>query len=524
MKKKLAILLSILMVGTSLAGCSLTERGYLNMNKQIAAASEYQAIGSFSCEIDFDALAVLADQAAERFMDEDAYGSEISAGNEFSKLGLTGTKKIKAHYNMIVDMKSTTAIWADFDLELDGKAYKMGDLYFDMMKGLYVSKDLLIGIYDLSRDLNPKGWDSYFYSDEYRNELLKALEGSEYVSYGILEDQNTEIAAEIETMSLYNKESYEAVYQFFESAFSGFTTGIVSQTKDGYKISLSGKQGKKLMEEMLQYLADNTGNVMDAYKEYATVTMKNMPGLTEEEKAAANDEFEEIFSQNNRILVSSYIAMAKQVFVESDKAGYIDFINGFQYEAALKKSGNKYVTLQDATLKDGKKAIFYFNSQSEIMIEQGTVVLPVFPEAKVSFDDISDAIDTIENKYNPFTTATIEWWNDDYSDNEVTISYTRSKSSPFSGYGEIDFQPYFIEASKLYIPMRSISENLGEQVAWNPNEKKAYIVRPDKQIEMTGIKKNGITYVKVKDFEKLGYTVSYEYDQEWGLHTAYISK
>jgi hypothetical protein len=39
---------------------------------------------------------------------------------------------------------------------------------------------------------------------------------------------------------------------------------------------------------------------------------------------------------------------------------------------------------------------------------------------------------------------------------------------------------------------------------------------------MTGIKKNGVTYIKVKDFEKLGYTVSYEYDQEWGLHTAYM--
>lgn len=492
MKKKLTILLSILMVSTSLTGCSQAERGYLNMSKQIASSSEYQTIGSFSCEIDFDALAALADQAAEQFMEEDAYGSGMSAGNAFSEVGLTGTKKIEAHYNMIVDMKSTTAIWADFDLEFDGKAYKMGDLYFDMVKGLYVSKDLLIGIYDLSRDLNPKGWDSYFYSDEYRNELLKALEGSEYVSYDISEEQNAEIAAEIETISLYNKESYEAAYQFIESAFSGFTTGIVSQTKDGYKISLSGKQGKKLMAEMLQYLADNTGNIMDAYKEYASVTMKNMPGLTEEEKTAANDEFEEIFSQNNKILVSSYLAMAKQMFVESDKARYIDFINGFQYEAALKKSGNKYVSLQEATLKDGKKTIFAFNSQSEIMIEQGTVALPALPEAKVSFDDMSDAIDTIENKYNPVATATIEWWNDDY------------------------------ESAKLYVPMRSILENLGEQVAWNPNEKKAYVVRSDKQIEMTGIKKNGVTYIKVKDFEKLGYTVSYEYDQEWGLHTAYM--
>ena len=66
MKRKLAILLSIILAGMSLAGCSQVERGYLNMNKQILTSSEYQTTGSLSGEIDFDALANLLDKTVDQ--------------------------------------------------------------------------------------------------------------------------------------------------------------------------------------------------------------------------------------------------------------------------------------------------------------------------------------------------------------------------------------------------------------------------------------------------------------------------
>ena len=36
--------------------------------------------------------------------------------------------------------------------------------------------------------------------------------------------------------------------------------------------------------------------------------------------------------------------------------------------------------------------------------------------------------------------------------------------------------------------------------------------------------KDGMTYIKIADFEKLGYKVSYEYEKEWGLNTVTLSK
>ena len=524
MKRKLAILLSIILAGMSLAGCSQVERGYLNMSKQISTSSEYQATGSLSGEIDFDALATLADKTINQFMDEDSFVLETSVKDDFSEAGLIGTKKVKVNYNLIVDMKSQTAFWADFDLIFNGKAYEMGDLYFDMTNGIYVSKDLLIGIYDLCRDIAPNEWDPYFYSVEYRNELLNALGDSEYIYAGYLEEQDAEITAEIDSMAFYSEKSYEAAYQFIETAFSGFTTGTVSQTGSGYQISLNGKQGKKLIVDMLQYFADNTGKIMDAYKDYFTVVMDHLSGVSEEEKAEAAGEFEDLLGQKNQIMISSYFAMAKQMVVEADKARYLDFLDGFKYEENLKKSGNKYISSEDTSLKDGAKTVFSISNQCEIKIDQEAATLPEAPEASVSFDELQNTVDSIENKYNPVNTATIEWWNDDYDYQEVSITYERAKASPLSSDQDYDLLPYFIESSHLYVPMRSISEKLGENVVWNKNEKRAYVVQSGKQIPMSGVMKDGVTYIKIADFEKLGYKVSYEYEKEWGLNTVTLSK
>jgi hypothetical protein len=223
-------------------------------------------------------------------------------------------------------------------------------------------------------------------------------------------------------------------------------------------------------------------------------------------------------------MISSYFAMAKQMVVEADKAGYLDFLDGFKYEGNLKKSGNKYISSEDTSLKDGAKTVFSISNQCEIKIDQEATALPEVPEASMSFDDLQNTVDSIENKYNPVNTATIEWWNDDYDYQEVSITYERAKASPLSSGQDYDLLPYFIESSHLYVPMRSISEKLGEKVVWDKNNKKAYVVQSGKQIPMSGIMKDGMTYIKIADFEKLGYKVSYEYDKEWGLNTVTLSK
>lgn len=529
MKKNLAILLSIIMAAVSFTGCSQAERGYLNMSRQLVTSEVYQISGSVSLELNFDALAVLTDKTMAQITEDDGYNSAVELTDEFSTLGLIGTNKFDIQYDMIVDMKSKVSFWTDFDLKYNNKLYEMGDLYFHEEKGLYVSKDVLINLYDFLRDLKIQAWDPYFFSDDYRKELLKALGDEAYIYTGdfleLTDESDTINVAEANPL-IQNAELYDAFFKLIETTFSGFTTGTVSPISGGYKISLNGTQVKKLIPDVLQYMIDNVGNVITAYKDYTTVLLDVLPEATEEEKSIQYQALDEISSPNSKIMISSYLAMAKQMFIEADKAGYLSALNGFTYNETLKKSGTRYISSQDVMLKDGAITVFSLKKQSDFSNNPNEIKLPNIPESKRTFDDVSEAIDTIESRINPVIGASIEWWNDDYDYgyDEISIEYHRPKASPFSSPSEFSYEPYFIKDKRLYVPMRSIAEKLGEKVEWDQNSKAPYVIQSGKQIKLEGIMKDGITYIKVVDFKKLGYTVTYEYDKEWGLHTAYISK
>jgi len=525
MKKKLVAILSLIMIVALLSGCSQAELGYLDMSRQLGSAEEFRATGTITGEIDFDALAVLVDKTMAKVEANDPYSDyyEGQAKDSFSEEGLTGTKKVKIDYEVLMDQESGLYYWADFNVTFNDKRYEMGDLYFDATNGIFISKTLLIGLYDLYTDVFPNQWDSYFYSAEYRDELLKAFGDSDYVSLEYTEDAGSELGMEIDTLQLTNKEINEAAVKFIEKAFSGFSSGAVSSVSGGYRVSLDGTQGKKLIADGLQYCIDNIGKILNAYKDFYIAILENTADLTAEEKAEAIAEIDDLLGQNSQIMISSYLAMARQGFLEMDKAGYLDFLNGFRYEETLKKSGSKYITQQNVSLKDRNKFVCSLDSQCEVILQQVDTSLPA---GGTSFEDYQEAVTALENKYNPVTSAELTWWNSDFGDEnaQIWIDYTRTKESPFASGVETEYESYFIKDNRLYVPMRSISERLGEQVIWDQKVKKAYVSRGGQQIEMTGIVKDGRTYIKIIDFEKLGYKVSHEYDKEWGMHTAYISK
>ncbi len=64
--------------------------------------------------------------------------------------------------------------------------------------------------------------------------------------------------------------------------------------------------------------------------------------------------------------------------------------------------------------------------------------------------------------------------------------------------------------SSVYLPLRQIMENAGYEVSWDAEARKAYVTVDGQKIEMTGVIVNDRTYVKIRDFEKLGATVDYQ--------------
>ena len=77
--------------------------------------------------------------------------------------------------------------------------------------------------------------------------------------------------------------------------------------------------------------------------------------------------------------------------------------------------------------------------------------------------------------------------------------------------GPYDFHNIY---GSMYLPMRKICERLGEIVDWDPVLGRAYVVRGEEKIDMTGKLINGTTFIKIRDFEKLGYLVDYYVDEE----------
>jgi hypothetical protein len=62
---------------------------------------------------------------------------------------------------------------------------------------------------------------------------------------------------------------------------------------------------------------------------------------------------------------------------------------------------------------------------------------------------------------------------------------------------------------RTYLPLRLIAETFNENVGWNARTRRAYIERNGETIDMTGTIINGRTYVKIRDFEKLGYQIDW---------------
>ncbi len=101
-------------------------------------------------------------------------------------------------------------------------------------------------------------------------------------------------------------------------------------------------------------------------------------------------------------------------------------------------------------------------------------------------------------------------WHGESGQAQVFVRPVGEKESNFDD-GLYDFHNI---GGSMYLPMRKICERLGEIVDWDPVLGRAYVVRGENRIDMTGKLINGTTFIKIRDFEKLGYLVDYYVDGE----------
>lgn len=142
----------------------------------------------------------------------------------------------------------------------------------------------------------------------------------------------------------------------------------------------------------------------------------------------------------------------------------------------------------------------------------------------VEFELLEKFVNNIERKYEPYNKITINWTsisnqmemsNPWYNEASVSMYEYHLTDKDFREqiYGATSYNrfEYHIIEDRIYLPLRAICENLGYEVSWDNENRKAYVTTHDgKTVDMTGTIVNDRTFVKIRDFEKLGYIINYE--------------
>ena len=119
----------------------------------------------------------------------------------------------------------------------------------------------------------------------------------------------------------------------------------------------------------------------------------------------------------------------------------------------------------------------------------------------ITLEEMEKAYTKAENKVNPVQKVEIQWYAD-----SISTEFIKYR---LNGNYDFDFQPYTIIEGRIYLPLRYISESFGEEVDWDNVNKKAYVIRGEQKIDMTGVLVDSKTMVKIRDFDKLGYKIDY---------------
>lgn len=504
MKKKLAALLCGVMCVGAFTGCSDTELAYLNLSKDmLGMMSACKAEGSMQAEIDFDAL--------DTFLTE-AVGESVLAEGEAVGTALTGKKSVTVDYTMNADLNEMEYDMA-FDVTYEGKTYDLGTLYYSLTNGVAVTGDTLIGVYELAADISAEDADSYLFSDAYAADLRALAAENPYIEVVSAAELTGAELDEVMPEEGF-AEVYDAAFTFVEEVLDGFETGMVTQTANGYKIEATGTSAAEMLVSLLDFIAANPEQVLDATETYVTAVLYSQ-GAEETELAEMQNAFADLKASQEEFVttVESISAAAKEMLADETVATLLD---SFTYSEEITKNGDAFDSKGVYAVTNGTTPVLKVTSTSKVEKSAAEVT---FPANAASIDTVADGLTALEDKYNPVTGVVASWgWED--TNTMATLYEQRAESSLFSGGAEVI--DLVVEDGRAYLPLRAVCDALGEEVTWNNAEKTPYVTQDGESIAMKGLLQDGSAFVGVRDFEKLGYTVAYTSND--GLKEVSIAK
>ncbi|MCI8868271.1 MAG: copper amine oxidase N-terminal domain-containing protein [Anaerotignum sp.] len=501
MKKIVTALLCAVMCLTAFTGCSKTELGYLQMCRDMMVMMEScQIKGQTQFDMDFDALRSFA--AA---IENETGSMGLAEGME----DLTGSHSVLLDYTMDMDINALN-YRLDMAMTYQDKKYDLGEMYFGFTHGLIVSSDTLLGIYHLAKDMTGGADGSYLFNSEFEQALAASL-GKQYIS---LYSPN-ELAQELPGGGF--GDLYDSVFQFYKEMLEGFESdeALVKEISGGYLIETDGKAVSQLVGKLLDFFAENPEQFLLAAENYMTEVAKQTG------EADAADEMHALFvelSDETAELSESLretSAMWKELMQESAARLILD---NFHYRYSITQNGSKYVSENTYGITYNGKKAFSITSKETLAKASASIA---FPKASLTLDDVSAKLDDLTAQFNPATGVALTWGFESTATQSM-LEIRRQEPVPFRINGGSSLEDFAVRNGRAYAPLRAVCDALGETVTWNKAERKAYIAKDGKNIAMDGILEGGKSFVGIREFEKLGYTVSYRNVD--GLKEAVITK
>lgn len=510
MRKKWIAFLCALLCMALFAGCSPAETGYLRMNREVMGTMQKsEAKGSVDVTLNFDELKSMVAKTATA-----AGASKETVDTTLADMkDLSGKKQATIDYTMQMELEPLGYV-INAVVTYDGQKYPLGDIYFSLEKGVYISKETVLTYYQILGEILGKT-DSVFYQNpEFVKEWKALLDNTGYICVADAEDLSMGATPDADALAKMDMNKLmDAVLNMYEKGFSGFTTGMVSEVAGGYHISVNGTQLKEMLLNLIQYTSDNPVQVMEAVKEYLDAVLE-FTGDLQENSQDLTDAFEEM-KANPEELKNVFVQLKEVVkaLLAQEVVGI--WLDGFTYEADMVKKGAGYEAQELYTLKNGSNVAIQLNSKQTV---QKTDKGVAFPGASVSIDEFAEKAEKLVEKYNPVEEISVVWRPAE-EEKTAEVSIVRAEDLPM--FDEQESVEYQVVDGRVYLPARTICEKIGLDMNWDKAKRTVSVVKDGKPVSMNTRLIDGVSYMGVRDLKQLGYEVSYT--RADGVHTVSVA-
>jgi hypothetical protein len=333
------------------------------------------------------------------------------------------------------------------------------------------------------------------------NQKLSFLGDTQYVSISAKEMASLmNVPGQTTGFDLTDIQKQQALYQklmntLTEEAFAGYETGMVQKNGNKYTLKIDKQAVLSSIKPFMVYSINNAEKINSS-------TAKFLQSLDAEELA--------MLSLSPQLRTTAINEMAKATNdVVSNRDVYLAEVD----------------TLADAA-KQGSDMVGDKTGMTIVVEKLGAENYKQTTDLALQFMDPANPADTMDASLSstavvkgidPFTVTVPDQGIISMTELQKKIPrvltiYTAKKLYLLNQGLTFSSSPVDVRIVKgrTYLPIRAIGEAMNETVGWNPTIKKAYVVKNGKTINLTGAIFNSRAFIQIRDFEKLGYTVTWD--------------